>query len=354
METDPVGRGKALAAMMGCGAAMEGSKARAEFFSLEITVEGFCSTDSLGRKSYSKGKVIKWNVEIGTFSFELFMNSLRNEVKWADNQAATVWFFDKRVGEDVRLTNEIEMVDLFEMYKSEMSCHVVVSVCAKSVCDEHELDDLEPLCMVLPDDIGRNHTAAHQTAPTTAQQTAQTGDGVSASKVADSKGPAAKEADAPEPERMPDMFDNDEEYIGVDNEHIYMPDVNAQPNAPAPENATTDDADDGTDDPFADIGGAPHEPEVNDQDPQEIHVIHDLENPVIAIGSNFLDIVAFRKAIRHHVVKVGFELAGLKIDKTRFIAHCAAEGCPWRIHASTLFDKKTVQVYLYHVSSLLA
>uniref|UniRef100_K3YM10 Uncharacterized protein n=1 Tax=Setaria italica TaxID=4555 RepID=K3YM10_SETIT len=117
MEFEPNCRG--AAAMMGSGAAMEDCEARVEFFSLEIKVEGFCTTDSLGRKSYSKGIVIKWNVEIGTFTFELLMNTLRNEVKWAPNQDATVWFFDKRISEDVRLTNEIQMLDLYEMYKSE-------------------------------------------------------------------------------------------------------------------------------------------------------------------------------------------------------------------------------------------
>ena len=59
--------------------------------------------------------MIKCNVEIGTFTFELLMNSLRNEVKWALNQDATVWFFDKTISEDVRLNNENQMLDLYEM-----------------------------------------------------------------------------------------------------------------------------------------------------------------------------------------------------------------------------------------------
>ena len=262
---------------------------RAEFFSLEIKVEGFCTTDFVGRKSYSKGKVIKWNVEIGTFTFELLMNSLRNEVKWALNQDATVWFFDKRIGEDVRLTNEIQMLDLYEMYKSEMSCHILVSVFAKTVCDDHEFDALEPLCVLGPDedvDHGQDHTE-----PTSAHHTPKTGDGASASKVADSKGPAAMEADAPEPDREPDIFDNDEEYVGVDDENIYgMPADNAQPSTHAFDNACTDE---GSSDPFADIGVIPHDAEVNDQDPQEIHVLHDPENPNIAKGSQFPNIIAF-------------------------------------------------------------
>ena len=59
--------------------------------------------------------MIKCNVEIGTFTFELLMNSLRNEVKWALNQDSTVWFFDKTISEDVRLNNENQMLDLYEM-----------------------------------------------------------------------------------------------------------------------------------------------------------------------------------------------------------------------------------------------
>lgn len=40
----------------------------------------------------------------------------------------------------------------------------------------------------------------------------------------------------------------------------------------------------------------------------------------------------------------GFELAGIKTDKTRYIAKCKADGCPWRIHASRIFDGKTIEV----------
>ena len=40
-------------------------RARPELFMLEIKVQGFCGTDSLGRKVYTKGFMIKWEVEIG-------------------------------------------------------------------------------------------------------------------------------------------------------------------------------------------------------------------------------------------------------------------------------------------------
>jgi hypothetical protein len=42
-----------------------------------------------------------------------------------------------------------------------------------------------------------------------------------------------------------------------------------------------------------------------------------------------------------------YELADIKTDKTRFIAKCKAEGCPWRIHASRIFYGKTIEVWEY-------
>ena len=91
-------------------------------------------------------------------------------------------------------------------------------------------------------------------------------------------------------------------------------------------------------------GGVPLETEVNDADPQELNVIHDPNQPNIEQGALFPDIVSFRKAIRHYAVQRGFEFTDLKIDKTRFIAKCAHQGCPWRIHASHIWDKKTIEV----------
>ena len=129
------------------------------------------------------------------------------------------------------------------------------------------------------------------------------------------------------------MFDNVEEYVGIYDEGMY----GTLSAAPQFNNANCDS----NPEPNAKIVHV--EAEVDDDDPLEVHVLHDPENPKIVKGERFPDIVAFRKAIRHFAVKTGFEFAAsVRIDKTRFIAKCAAEGCPWRIHASTIFDKKTV------------
>ena len=73
-------------------------------------------------------------------------------------------------------------------------------------------------------------------------------------------------------------------------------------------------------------------------------------------GALFPDIIAFRKAERYYAVISGFEFADLKTDPTRFIVRCKAEGCPWRIHASRIYDGKTIEVqpvsFLFFYSKL--
>ena len=153
------------------------------------------------------------------------------------------------------------------------------------------------------------------------------------------------------------MFDNDEEYVGVDDEGLHMP-VQAANNA-EPCNNHTHTADDDDDyehvvDQFDDVGaaegGVPLEAEVNDADPQEVHVIHDPENLKIEKEERFPDIVTFRKTVGYHAVLTGFEFANIITNKTRFIAMCKAEGCPWCIHASRIFDGKTIEVKWQHLS----
>jgi hypothetical protein len=88
------------------------------------------------------------------------------------------------------------------------------------------------------------------------------------------------------------------------------------------------------------------EKEVADFDPLQYKFAHDLENPDIRVGALFHDIVAFRKAIRQHAVLADFEFANVKTDKTRFIAKCAYEKCPWCIHASRLHGEPVIMVCL--------
>jgi hypothetical protein len=155
-------------------------------------------------------------------------------------------------------------------------------------------------------------------------------------------------------DEVPAIFDNEEEYVGVNDEHLYISIAPSQPslNANADSSLPSNDANEYV---AADPEGAiPPEAEVTDADPDEIRVLHDPENPRIELGALFPDIVAFRKAIRHHAVKTGFELAkGIKTDPTRYIAKCAHPNCPWRIHASRIHDQKTIQVHTIFINKLL-
>jgi hypothetical protein len=318
-------------------------------FSLEIKVEGFLTTDSNGRKAYTKGSVIKWDVEIGSFTVDLLMQSLSNQFKWSSSHIPCVWFFDKKMGEDVRLFNDFQLNDLFEMYKDQMHCEVVVGVFERTIADVDEFDNLEPLVVIPPvenEDVDPNYASAAaepDAAAAAPDASAAKPDAAAEPNVAAAESEAAAAEPELEPDREPDMFDNEEEYVGVDDETMYMPVPRHQftNNAHAANNSAAAEPDA---DACAAEGGIPLEAEVDDADPQEVNVIHDPENPKIVKGGQFPDIVSFRKAIRHHAVKVGFEFADLVTDKTRFIAKCKAEGCPWRIHASRIYDGKTIEV----------
>ncbi|WVZ96790.1 hypothetical protein U9M48_042382 [Paspalum notatum var. saurae] len=162
----------------------------------------------------------------------------RNEVEWAPHQDAKIWFWDKSTFADVRIIDELQMVQLLDMYKAEMHC----------------------------------------------------------------------------------IFDNEEEYVGVNDEYIYIPIPTTNPPA------------------------TPHAPDFDDNDEHvaaEGGITFEAE---IELGAKFPDIISFKKAIRHFAVQNGFEFADLKTDKTRFIAKCVANGCPWRIHASRLFDNRTIEI----------
>jgi len=310
---------------------------RAELFALEIKVQEFVTTDSNGRKILRKATVMRWEMEIGSFSLDLLMSSLLKEVNWGSNQSATVWFYDKRMGEDVRLDNEIQMIDMFEMYKSEMSCAILVGIFDKALVEnhiEHEFDDLTPLCVIPPDDPPVDVPTSTQPNPNTPHPEPDIG--------------IQQPQPQPQPETvdasLPDPFDIEEEYVGVDDEHMYMPTPPAQPTQPTepPQPAENEQNEGGVDNANA-------EPEVNDADPEELHVLHDPTNPNIVKGALFSDIVAFRKAVRHYAIVKGFEFTDLKTDPTRFIAKCAHEGCPWRIHASRVQGQRAIEVQMFLV-----
>jgi hypothetical protein len=134
----------------------------------------------------------------------------------------------------------------------------------------------------------------------------------------------------------------------VDDEYMY--DVHVEMSTTCVDEVANVQAED----EYADVFAHHEEEEVADIDPAGYSVVHDPENPDIRVGALFPDIVAFRKAIRQRAIIVGFKLAKIKTDPTRFLARCAHATCKWRIHASVVQDGRTVMVWVvYYMCTIL-
>lgn len=68
----------------------------------------------------------------------------------------------------------------------------------------------------------------------------------------------------------------------------------------------------------------------------------------LTVGQEFPDVKACRRALRDMAIGCHFEIQTVKSDKTRFTAKCAAEGCPWRIHAAKLPGVPTFTIRTIH------
>ena len=58
----------------------------------------------------------------------------------------------------------------------------------------------------------------------------------------------------------------------------------------------------------------------------------------------FTNVNEFREALRDFAIQEGFELVRVKNDKIRVTAHCASDGCPWRIYAAITLDEITFRI----------
>lgn len=64
----------------------------------------------------------------------------------------------------------------------------------------------------------------------------------------------------------------------------------------------------------------------------------------LAVGQEFPDVNSCRRAIRNVAIACHFEIQTMKSDQMRFTAKCAADGCPWRIHAAKLAGVPTFSI----------
>jgi hypothetical protein len=247
---------------------------------------------------------------------------------------------------------------MFEMYAAELNVSLTVVVMdvtgsSASNCAENRVEFVsitvvpadDPLVIGTKSSPGTTTQPAHQ--PTTESVT---------SEVGSTSQPNVAQADqTQQPENPFNPFDNEEEYVGVDDEHLVgvsIPEHIVEASSVAPEEEASNAAEDDMD-PDDVKHLMQQEEEVADMD-LHYNVADDPYNADIKVGALFPDMVTFRKAIRHHAVVADFEMANVKTDSTRFRANCSWADCPWRIHASKLPDQKVVMVPFFTCVSLMA
>ena len=130
-------------------------------FSLDIKVQAFMRKDNDGKKIYVKGKEVHWSMEVGTITFEMLVSSLSEVVSWSSYQKGTVWYFDKTLGEDAMIVDDNQFQNMLGMYKSEMSCKLLLIVVEKTIFEQHFVaqqhilaeDPLQPALELQPEPL---------------------------------------------------------------------------------------------------------------------------------------------------------------------------------------------------------
>lgn len=64
----------------------------------------------------------------------------------------------------------------------------------------------------------------------------------------------------------------------------------------------------------------------------------------LVIGQEFSNVDTCRRAIKDMAIALHFQLRVVKSDRSRFIAKCSTEGCPWRVHVAKCHDAPTFTV----------
>lgn len=76
---------------------------------------------------------------------------------------------------------------------------------------------------------------------------------------------------------------------------------------------------------------------------QDMSVAHTL-----AVGQEFLNVETCRRTLKDIAIALHFDLRIIKSDRSRFIAKCSKEGCPWRIHVAKCPNVQTFTIRTLH------
>lgn len=69
-----------------------------------------------------------------------------------------------------------------------------------------------------------------------------------------------------------------------------------------------------------------------------------LEDHSLVIGREFPDVETCRRTLKDIAISLHFDLRIVKSDRSRFIAKCSKEGCPWRVHVAKCAGVPTFSV----------
>jgi hypothetical protein len=72
-----------------------------------------------------------------------------------------------------------------------------------------------------------------------------------------------------------------------------------------------------------------------------------IDNP-LAIGQEFADVETCRRTLKDIAIGLHFDLRIVKSDRSRFIAKCNKEGCPWRVHVAKCPGVPTFTIRTLH------
>jgi hypothetical protein len=68
----------------------------------------------------------------------------------------------------------------------------------------------------------------------------------------------------------------------------------------------------------------------------------------LVIGQEFADVDTCRRTVKDMAIALHYELRVVKSDRSRFIAKCSKEGCPWRVHIAKCPGVPTFTVRTLH------
>jgi len=133
------------------------------------------------------------------------------------------------------------------------------------------------------------------------------------------------------------------EFVGVDEEGLYLtnaPKIGASHEGMTSKSDSEFDSDEDYEEEDGLVGKDPIPPSI---------VAYDKEDPLMDVGSTYMNMSEFKLALSYYAIKHEFEFNIEKSDPGRYRVYCSRkvqDGCRWRLHASTMDDKVSIKVAL--------